>query len=193
MQPRTMTISFLVILLLGLAPSGFSQLLNPQHAHHGTLGYYDAATGAFEALRPAINVEELPATTATTGTLTFSFTITVKSTVPKNAVIACSATAVVSDPAGGFTEEGGAVATGTGTSRTCKVVIPYSWALTTPTQDSIVLETTASMEYGYEVTATNGTATLVAPAIARTSGQPLGIIKVPANGASTSETVLVTI
>ncbi len=193
MHTRRMTISFLVILVLGLAPLGFGQLLSPQRAHHGTLGYYDPATGLFEALRPAMDGDEVPATAATTGTLTFSFTITVKSTVPKNAVITCQATAIASDPAGGFTEEGGAVATGSGATRTCTVVIPYSWNLTTPTKDSISLATSASMEYGYEVTATNGTATLVVPAVLRTSGQPLGVIAVPANGASTTKTVAVTL
>ena len=193
MQMRRTTTLSLVILVLGLAPFSFGQFLSPQHVHHGTLGYYDPTSGMFEPLRPAMNAEELPATTATTGTITFSFTITVKSTVPKNAVITCTATAIASDPAGGFTEEGGAVATGTGTTRTCKIVIPYSWGLTTPTQDTITLATSASMEYGYEVTATNGTATLVVPGVLRNSGQPLGVIKVPANGAGTSETVLVTL
>ncbi len=44
---------------------------------------------------------------------------------------------------------------------TCTVSMPYSWVLATESTDKIALSYKAEVDYGYEFTASNGTATSV--------------------------------
>jgi hypothetical protein len=153
----------------------------------GILGYLDPKTGAFRPVPQASEDQIEPAAAVTFGgTITVTLTITVKSTGLTNFV--CSAGTSVLDnttSATGFRSYGEGVtaaATGTGTTRTCSLKIPYAWSLLTQASDS--------MSTNYEVVGT-GTAPSVA---SRTSGlTPLDTRKVPANGATTALTAAVTL
>jgi len=188
-------LSILVALVLGLAPFGFGQLTPRAHSSHNPHTYYNPETGQYEPVRPMVESDATPAaTTPTTGTLTFTYTITVKSKMPKNAVISCEGSATVSEATGYFADEGGSgIATGSGTSYTCTVVINYSWLLLSPTKDVMELGGSVTMEYGYEATATNGTGTIVVPAIARSNEQEIAPMAVPKTGTSTPISVEVTL
>jgi hypothetical protein len=188
------TLTLLFVLVLAVAQFGFGQLSQKQTSHR-TIGYLDPVSGSFVPLQSKLEADSLTPVTPTTGTLTFHFKISVKTAIPKNSVISCNANADVVEVATDsvFSEAGAGIATGSGTSYTCSVVIHYSWGLTTPGTDMLQLSSSASMEYGFQVTASNGTAVLVVPAIARVSQQPIGVIAVPASGASTTENVSVTL
>ena len=188
------TILALAVLVIALAPLGFSQFAPQQHPHRN-LGYYDPATGSFTPI-PPVEDAEAPATTPTTGTLTFNFTLTVKSTIPKNAVIGCTSAASVFDSGSGITADetvSGVAKLVSGTTYSCSLVIHYSWVLTSPTTDKISLNHSASIEYGYQATATNGTGTIVVPVIDRSSAHSVASITVPANGATTTTAVAITL
>lgn len=196
MQIRRTILVFLVIFVIGAASSAFGQLTSHFPMSHRELGYYDHATGIFTPLQPIAQEEEMPPViTPTTGTIVFSITITLKTAVPKNGVVGCDGHVFVSGDSSGFNsqESGFALATGTGTTRTCKVTIPYSWLLASPATDSVSLNYNAFVAEGLQVTATNGTDTAVEFANIRQSSQGIATIKVPANGATTTETISITL
>jgi hypothetical protein len=152
----------------------------------GILGYLDPQTGAFRPVPQASDDDdaETKALTTFTGTITVTFTVTVKST--GLTTYWCSAEVSVLDQlttsARSYSESGTAAATGTGTTRTCKVTIPYAWALGTQASDT--------MTTTYVVFGTAGTGSVTQ----RTTGlSPLDSRKVPANGATTALTANVTI
>jgi hypothetical protein len=194
MQKRSLILSLLVVLILGFAIFAFAQ--RATHSSPGELGYYDRNTGTFTPLQAGPETE-LPPVAPTTGTLIFKFTITAKSPLPKNSVIACSGGAFVSESSGfSSTEKVTGIATlVSGTTYTCTSTINYSWLLSSPSTDKIQFQNIhASSSYGYQVTATNGTAILVQPVGGRESDQsPLAPISVPANGATTTENVSITL
>ncbi len=176
----------LAILGLGLAPLSLGQLASPHPTPHRVLGYLDPTTGIFQAVHPAGEVD--PATAVTdTGEFVVKFAITVKATIPKNGVVGCTAHASIdSDTAGQYEEDATGVATGSGTSYTCTATINYSWLLNTPTTDTVYITGAATIDYGYQVTASNGTAVAVEPIEARGHTVDLPPLKsVPANGAIT--------
>jgi hypothetical protein len=202
MQIRKLTLPILVVLVLGLAASSFGQSVIKKQSlfqsPHPQLGYYDPTTGAFTPLKPAVADPEATSTTSTvTGEFVFTITITVKSTFPKNGIVGCSAHLVTEDVTTGLSygETGSVLATGSGTSWTCKITIPYSWILTTATlgDDEVELDYDASISEVIQGTATNGTSTAVDVIPARDSGHGLGTIKLPASGATTTETIAVTL
>jgi hypothetical protein len=193
MQTRKLILPLLVFLALTLAPLSYGQILTKSHPTHRALGYYDPETGAFQPL-PSAEADALPVT-ATTGTLVFKITINVKSVIPKNAVIGCNAGATVTDTSSGLSadEAGSAVATlSSGTTYICTVKMPYSWPLSSPASDKVFLSFSTSIDYGYQVTATNGTATLVQPVGGRETDHSLAPISVPLSGATTTETISAT-
>jgi len=167
------------------APAVWGQAANSQ-ARQGILGYLDPHTGAFRPIAPpAEDTAELPALTTFTGTVTVTITVTIKSTGITNVI--CSAGLSVEDALTTsprlFDEGNEVAATGTGSTRTCKLSIPYSWGLTTQSTDS--------MNTTYSVT---GSASSTGALPIRTSGlSPLDTRKVPANGATTALTANVTI
>jgi len=201
MQIRKVTLPILVVLVLGLAASAFGQFAktqSPFKTQHRELGYYDRTTGAFTPVKPEATDNAEPATTATvTGEFEFTINITLKSTLPKNGIVGCDADAYITDPVTelSYAETGAAVATGSGSTWTCKVTIPYSWILTSPitAADVVGLDYDATLIEGYEATATNGTGTVVEGIPLRSSGHDLGTIKLPASGATTTETIAVTL
>lgn len=168
-------------------PSVWGQTTNSQ-ANSGVLGYWDPHTGAFRPAAPPTEEASAEAAAALTtfgGTITVSITITLKTTSITN--VTCSESVSVVDAAATgvpriFSESNTVAATGTGTTRTCKLSIPYSWGLSTQASDS--------MTTGYTVLGNTGTTGLPQ----RTSTlSPLDTRKVPANGTITALTAAVTL
>ena len=169
-----------------VVPTVWAQRANSQ-AKPGILGYLDPHTGAFRPIAPpAEDSAEPPALTTVTGTINVTLTITVKTAGITN-IVCDLGTAVEDNLSTGafrlFDESNSVAATGTGTTRTCKLSIPYSWSLATQSSDS--------MSTSYTVVG-GGSATLGLPN--RTSSlSPLDTRKVPANGTITTLTANVTI
>ena len=154
-------------------------------AKPGILGYLDPQTGAFRPL-PAVAEEspDAPAAVTFTGTITVTLTVTVKST--GLTTYFCSANSSVVDAATTaprfYTESNTVAATGSGTTRTCIMTIPYAWSLASQSSDT--------MTTSYSVVGSGGTNVLPQ----RTnSSSPLDTRKVPANGTTTALTAAVTI
>lgn len=179
----TILMLLLLVCCLVAVPAAWGQAANVQ-AHRGILGYLDPQTGAFRPVpAPAVEDEELPAATTFTGTISLTITITVKSASVSS--FTCTATTDVTDGTISpvfFEESNTVAATGTGSTRTCKLSIPYSWSLTTQTTDN--------MNTSYSVVAVTGTTGLPQRTATRS---PLDTRKVPANGATTTLTAAVTI
>ena len=182
---RITKVLLICICCVMVAPAVWAQTANSQ-ARPGILGYLDPHTGAFRPV-PAVaeEIAEAPAVVTFTGTVTVTLTITLKTTGLTN--ITCTEDVSVLDAiATGapriLAESNTVAATGTGTTRTCKLSIPYSWGLTTQSSDN--------MTTGYGVFGFTGTAGLPQ----RTSSlSPLDTRKVPANGATTALTAAVTL
>jgi hypothetical protein len=169
---------------LVVAPAVWAQTANSQ-ARPGILGYLDPHTGAFRPV-PAVAEEsaEAPAAATFTGTVNLTITITLKTTALTN--ITCTEEVSVLDAittgARVFGETNTVAATGTGTTRTCALSIPYSWSLTTQPSDNVTTS--------YAVFGTKGTTGLPQ----RTSSlSPLDTRKVPANGGTIALTAAVTL
>jgi hypothetical protein len=173
--------------LVALTQAGWSQKTD-EVTKPGILGYLDPKTGAFKPLvqRP-VEDEEAAALAPITGTFVFNFTVSIKSTNLGSDTIACTANASTNEFANGFNaEESASVkATVSGSKATCKVTIPYSWPLKTPINDTV------SLQYSVEAVGA-GTATVLGLPN-RLSSQSLPSIKVPLNGATTTETINSTI
>jgi hypothetical protein len=194
MQSRKITMSLFVLLVFATTLSA-AQIGRDSHSSSRTLGYYDSATGAFEPLHYTLDAE-LPALVQTTGTLTVKYTITVDATIPRNGVVGCSANATVSNDSSGSSpnEHGESIATlVSGKTYSCTVVIHYSWPLASASTDKIEVDGAASLVYGYQATATNGTATTVQVVTQRNAHQYFALISVPANGATTTITPSLTL
>jgi hypothetical protein len=188
------TVLSLAVLGLGLAPFAFGQFASQRPSSHHVLGYFDPTTGIFQPLHATPDAESTAATSTETGELIIKYTITVKSTLPKNAVVSCSATADTGDVAGTYSERASAIATGSGGSYTCSAIMPYSWVLSTPTTDPVGINGDVTIEYGYQATASNGTAVVVEPVESRGHTPSIPQLKsVPANGLTTTINVSVTL
>jgi hypothetical protein len=166
--------------------SVWSQTANTS-ANSGVLGYWDPHTGAFRPVTTAVEEGFPDAASLMTfgGTITLTITITLKTS--SLTTITCSEQVSVVDAATTgtprvFSESNTVAATGTGTTRTCKLSIPYSWGLATQSSDN--------MTTSYSVFGATGTTGLPQ----RTSLlNPLDTRKVPANGAITALTASVTL
>jgi hypothetical protein len=190
---RIAKILVVCVCLTGVIQAAWAQR-SSQSDRLGIPGYLDPRTGAF---RPAPQVaEESPdpaAATLTAGTVVVNFTITVKSVLPSTDKIACSVDLFVLDnitsplSARIFTEEASVAATGTGATRTCKVTIPYSWSLATAASDSVSLSYSIQAPALVTITSTTALPNRVSAL------SPFATIKVPANGAITTETIAATI
>jgi len=163
--------------------------LAAQMPDNGILGYLDPKTGAFHPVSPASPADEINAATVspTTGKFVFSFTITVASSIPSSQSIVCEAVTDVTEVSGVqssiFDEEASTVASRSGSTATCTVTIPYSWLLATPASDTVTIRYVIGV----------GTTTSITSAATRSSNHNLPSIKVPANGATTTETIKATI
>jgi hypothetical protein len=165
------------------APAVWGQAANSP-AKRGILGYLDPHTGAFRPVPQAAEDDaEPPAATTITGTITLTITITRKTTGLTN--FTCSASTSTFDGTTSptvYDESNSVAGTGTGSTRTCKLSIPYAWSLTTQSTDT--------MTTSYTVTGTTGTTGLPERFATRS---PLDTRKVPANGATTALTAAVTL
>jgi len=165
------------------APAGWGQTANSQ-AKPGILGYLDPRTGAFRPVptAPTEDPDFLAAATTVTGTVTVTLTITLKTTSITNITCIEEVGVVDNGFARNLSESNTVAATGTGTTRTCKLSIPYSWSLLTATTDTM---TTDYSVVGY--TGTNGLPQ-------RSSSLfPLDSRKVPSTGTTTALTAAVTL
>jgi len=164
-----------------VAPAVWGQTTNGE-GKSGILGYLDPRTGAFRPVPSASEVDPAALTTFG-GTITVTLTVTLKSA--GLTTIACTADvsvldAVTTSPRS-YIESATAAATGSGTTRTCTLTIPYAWALATQASDSM------TTSYGVIGTGTSAVTQ-------RTSAlSPLDTRKVPANGATTALTAAVTL
>jgi hypothetical protein len=128
--------------------------------------------------------EHSPASVATyTGTIVTSFTITIDSTGLPTTKMACVVQTALTDSGNSFKELAESNATVSGSTATCTVKLPYSWTLSDASTDTI------SIEYDV-VTPTTLPTTNASPG--RYSRRTFSIA-VPANGATTDETIDVTI
>jgi len=144
------------------------------------LGYLDPHTGVFRPILPAAEQDaELPAATTFTGTITVTLTITLKTSGLTN--ITCIADVHAVDATSDLEESDTVAATGTGSTRTCKLTIPYAWSLSNQPTDS--------MQTGYSVLGVAGTG-LPQRTSVRT---PLDVRKIPGNGVTTALTAAVTL
>jgi hypothetical protein len=188
-QENNVNISKIVLVLAGLA--GIAQSAWSQNAEkaseHGIFGYLDSKTGAFKPLvQPAAEEDQATAaaaTSPTTGKMVFNFTVNVVSSLPSNEIIICAITATVFEVANvlHIEEEAQVIATRSGSKATCTVNIPYSWPLTTASQDMVGL--------GFSVSAANATAAV----LGRLTNQSLPSIKVPSSGSTTTRSISATI
>lgn len=176
----------LIISLTLCANSGWAQ--GQERGLRGVPGYLDPLTGEFRAMLPAVQQQADEAAAAPTtfgGTFAFTFTITVSSTIGSTVKIGCEGQAVVSDANGTYLESAAvAVTRGTGSTVSCTVKIPYSWALSSASTDHVQL--TYSILSPVSASATAGFPN-------RSSVHTLPPILVPANGATTNVTVTATI
>jgi hypothetical protein len=150
----------------------------------GVLGILNPKTGAFAKItkQPSDFVPE--AVTTYTGTLVFNISINVKTGVPSDASIVCSANVgVYGDTASvSISETKSVKATRTGSTATCSVSIPYAWPLGTP--DTDYLTRLVSVD-------TQGTSNSSLVHRSHTRGLPA--IDIPANGATTTTSLNVTL
>ena len=127
----------------------------------------------------------MPTSTVFTGTVTITITVTLKTTAITT--VTCTGSVLTEDGATTasptiYEESDTVTATGSGTTRTCKVSVPYSWSLSSQSSDT--------MSISYTVLGTEGTT----QALERTTNRsPLATDKVPANGATTALTAAVTL
>jgi hypothetical protein len=175
---RTSKVLLICLCCLIGAPAVWGQAANPQ-ANHGILGYLDPQTGAFRMLPAVDNSVEPPALTTFTGTINLTITVTVKTTGITNVICTMGVSVADSSFARSFIESDTVAATGTGTTRTCKLSIPYSWALATQSTDTMTTD--------YAVTGAAST-TGTTPPIRSTSLSSYDTRKVPASGAITTLT-----
>jgi len=177
------------IVVLCACVLGMSAALVGQNSSvsHGIRGYLDPKTGAFHPI-PVVedsDAEAAPAVVTYGGKFVFKFTITVAATISATAKIACSADASVTDINGAsynfFDETASALATRSGTTATCTVNIPYSWKLASGSTDMV------SLSYVISAPSEISVATDAYPN--RLSTASITSIKVPLNGATTTETI----
>jgi hypothetical protein len=179
---KLLKLSLAVVLATTLAGTAWSQSSTPQ-----ILGYLNPANNSFRPLGvqsvagPAVTIPQL----AFTGTISVTFTITVKSTIPSTTSITCTVSAEVVDPQNIISEEAAVIATRSGSKATCTVSIPYSWLLTAslaPTEKAVLTYVIGTVP------------TTTAPGLQlRISSQEIAIITVPKTGTNTFEKVNATI
>jgi hypothetical protein len=142
----------------------------------------------------AQEAEAVPAVAPTTGKFVFTFNVTVSSTVPKNGAVVCTAIANVSESSGQSIQQTAVgIVTPSAGKATCTATMPYSWVLATAGSDNVTLSYKVEVDYGYELTASNGTSNGVQLVSSDKVTANLATIKVPLSGATTSEAVSATI
>jgi hypothetical protein len=178
-----------------VAASAQAQSASVSSTHKKVFGYQDTQTGTFH---PLVHAEPETTPAPITGKYVLTFTITIASTFPAKSVIVCAAdilAASINDTTGaGVTYEEIATTDVTlaGTTATCKVTVPYSWAI--PAASGSVQNQVSGT---YSVTVLDPATTSITLAsvegLRSSTGDLLIPTTVPAHGATTSETVDVTL
>jgi|SRR2546423_8191315 hypothetical protein len=164
-------------LVIGVA-AAWGQAANTQARQQGILGILDPQTGAFRALPAVTEDTELAPAAVFNGTVNLTLNITLRTTALTT--FTCMLQVSTFDGSTIFTETDTVSATGSGTTRTCKLSIPYAWSLNSQATDK--------MTTSYSVFGSGGATSL----IQRTSSRnPLDVRAVPANGAITTLTAAV--
>jgi hypothetical protein len=183
---RTSKILLICLCCLIAAPAVMGQAASSA-AKPGILGYLDPQTGAFRPVPQVLDDSlEFPSLTTFTGTINLTITVTLKTTTITN--VTCVATVLVEDAitTGSpriIEESNDVTGTGSGSTRTCKLSIPYSWSLATQSSDS--------MNTDYSVF---GSASATNALPSRTSLlSPVDSRKVPSSGTTTTLTAAVTL
>jgi len=128
-------VAVIALMTLGGSVLALAQTAN-RPAAAKTFGFQDSK-GNFHAVGTTPEIADAAAATTTySGTIEATVTITLKTALPKGGTIACTVGASASSDSVtgdvGFTESATSVATVSGSTATCKVNIPYSWVLFTP-------------------------------------------------------------
>jgi hypothetical protein len=178
-------LAFISVCCLMVAQAAWGQAADVQ-AKPGILGYFDPQTGAFRPVPQGLVDDEDASRAASvfTGTINVTITVTLKTTTITTVTcqIGTNLTDSITTTPVSYSESDSVTATGSGTTRTCKLSIPYAWSLATQSSDT--------MTTGYTVI---GGATTVGAATRTASRIPLDTRKVPANGATTTLTAAVTL
>ncbi len=155
----------------------------------GIPGFLDPQTGMFSTKlqSPGGSVDDTSSAAAVVywGTYVVTLTISISSTLPSGSIVTCSASLAVSDFGSGgsegtYYEDGSALATGTGSTRTCKVTIPYSWLVLNGPTDMV------SISYDVSALTTYTVGTVTKDASFRDASRSVGTFSMPAVGAITN-------
>lgn len=144
-------------------------------------GYLNPKTGEFtaQAVGPAAVGGDAAATY--TGTFVMKFVITLKSNIPADWPIQCMQTVMPVDSGGYYYSDSKTVlATRSGSTASCSVIIYYSWVLTSPSD--MVSTSYAVTTYG------NSSGILQREAVGN-----VPVVALPANGGTVTRTVNVTL
>ena|ERR1700678_693692 len=145
-----------LVAVIALVTVGGSVLTLAQTANRAAsakvFGYQDSKTGTFHRLgsTPEL-IDAAAATTTYSGTIETTVTITLKTALPTGGTISCAVGAAAisenetTDAVVAFSESATSIATVSGSTATCKVSIPYSWVLFTPSA-TIINELTGSLD-----------------------------------------------
>lgn len=164
--------------LLVLSVTAWSQNLNRPPVP-GIPGYLDPRTGTFRPMPTVTDSEDLAApVTPTTGKIVLTLTVTLVSTFPSTEAFSCGLNATTSDTSGlTFIDSEQIAATKSGSTLTCTITLNYSWALTTPTVDRMIVD--------YTITGAVGTTGLPT----RLAEHGVAVMTVPATGKTTPFTL----
>jgi hypothetical protein len=178
----------LTLLLLSACFLGMNATLWGQNAipNRAIRGYLDPRTGIFHSIPHPDTLDEdapPPVKTTFTGSIVMNFTITVSTVFASTAPIACIGEAGLQD--GGSTTSifeiaGSTVTRGSGTTVSCSVKIPYSWALASAGTDKIRLAYSVLAPVAF-------TQTTAFPN--RQGSESIGTIAVPISGTVTTKAI----
>jgi hypothetical protein len=156
------------------------------------LGYQDARSGQFI---PLVHAIPDASTAPSTGTIKLTINITIKSSFPATRTILCGTTITATSmseltytESAAYTEMAYSNATGTGSTATCTVSVPYSWII--PASSST---DKTSITGGYSVQVYSGASSSVPNTLRYTIGDFLNLTSPPSIGATTAATINVTI
>jgi hypothetical protein len=178
----------LVVLTQGLWSQNASSVgIGRHNQSHGVAGYLDPSTGIFTSRAHALQSTEAQEPVTVTAV---PFEIVVNgawhlSTIPKSTdIVECEADATVGDANADYVETGASLATISGSTATCNVLLPVEWTLANPTTDMFNVSYHISIIRAFTVGSTT-----TAAAIRTVDVDTFGPQKVPASGAVVTLTV----
>jgi hypothetical protein len=132
-------------------------------------------------------------TTTVGGKIVVNFKIKLDSPLGTGTILGCEVNASVFDPNNSISERAFGIATVSGSTAKCAVSIPYSWPLTSANlaTDKLTLGYLVEALETFEIPGSGTSSTQAAPV--RQSSQNIGTFSIPANGATTTENVSVTL